>query len=103
MVKLGKLDKAVAAYSESIKINPNSAFLLYSLGDTLAELGDWEPVVKYLQKAIELKPDNHKLHERLSQAVSQKERLFGDKYLSLLNDKESYIVADKNAAFKISD
>ncbi|EKD09760.1 FkbM family methyltransferase [Limnospira platensis] len=89
LAKQGNLDEAVAAYSESIKINPNSACLLYSLGDTLAQLGDWEAAVKYLQKAVDLKPSYDRLHQRLSQAVSQKERLFGDQYISLLNDTDN--------------
>ncbi|MEI2423320.1 FkbM family methyltransferase, partial [Arthrospira platensis SPKY2] len=49
----------------------------------------WDAAVKYLQKAVDLKPSYDRLHQRLSQAVGQKKRLFGDKYISLLNDTDN--------------
>lgn len=94
LVKKGDLDEAIACYFQGLKINPNSAWLFYSLGEALAQQGDLEASVEYLQKAIEIKPEYDKLQNRLSEVFTQKERLFGNKYLSLINDQ--YTVKDRS-------
>ncbi len=53
----GGLENAKALYEDGLKANPNNPQLLYNLGLTYEELGDWYKARDYYQRAVDLKPD----------------------------------------------
>jgi len=53
----GELENAKATYEDGLKASPNNPQLLYNLGLTYEELGDWSKARDYYQRAVDLKPD----------------------------------------------
>ena len=51
--KEGKLDEAIAAYQQSIELNPNFSWSHHNLGEALAQIGEFEKAVNAYQEAIE--------------------------------------------------
>ena len=53
----GKLDDAIGAYREAIRLKPDYAEAFYNLGSVLNELGRFDEADQALDEARRLKPD----------------------------------------------
>ena len=51
-----ELEKALAAYQEALKLAPNDPEIAYGVGMSLAELGDKDKAIVWLQKAVAARP-----------------------------------------------
>jgi tetratricopeptide (TPR) repeat protein len=60
----GNLDEAVAAYQESLAINPHRTEVRCSLADTLSEQRRFDEALAQFQKAAELDPADASAHQR---------------------------------------
>jgi len=56
LMRLGKLDEAIAAYNRAIKFNPNSAFSYYYLGEAFAKKGQLKKAISAYYSALNLNP-----------------------------------------------
>src|SRR2546426_672800 len=54
---VGEYEKAVRAYRESIRLNPDDAVAWYNLGLTYWNLGQYDQAIGVYREAIRLKPD----------------------------------------------
>ena len=52
----GKLDEAIALYTQAINLKPDFAFTYYELGDALEKQGNFAQAIIEYEKAIELNP-----------------------------------------------
>lgn len=69
-------DKAAAAYRKAIKLNPNDAAALSSLGDLFGEMGEnAEIAIMFCRQSIEISPDNGLFRHRLGTLYLKQNRL----------------------------
>jgi tetratricopeptide (TPR) repeat protein len=54
----GRIEEAIAAYRESVKLNPNSSSAQSILGDALRRTGAREESLEHLRRAVQLDPAN---------------------------------------------
>ena len=55
--KQGRLDESVACYQQALALKPDSAEILYDLGNTYHSQRSYQNAVRCYQKALELKPN----------------------------------------------
>jgi len=67
----GKLKDAVIKYRSAIDLYPNFAWLHYQLGNTLANLSQWDDAINSLCKAVEIKPNLRVFQQRLESLSGQ--------------------------------
>ncbi|MDC0432024.1 tetratricopeptide repeat protein [Hyphomicrobiales bacterium] len=60
--ELGKLDEALASYTQAIALKPDYAEAHNNLGVTLQELGKLDEALASYTQAIALKPDYSEAH-----------------------------------------
>ncbi len=60
--------KAVNAYQECLKIEPDCVDCLYEIGWSYWKLGEWKKVIESWKKALKLKPDHEKIQQFLPAA-----------------------------------
>jgi tetratricopeptide (TPR) repeat protein len=68
-LQFGKVAEAVAHFSESARLQPQSAAAQYNLGTTLMQLGDYEAAVSHLEYALRLDPAYVRAHNSLGAAL----------------------------------
>jgi predicted O-linked N-acetylglucosamine transferase (SPINDLY family) len=73
--KQRKLDEAIIAYREAIRIQPESDLAYSNLGAVLQELGKIEEAVAAFQHAIRVRPANAVAHYNLGNAFRRRGRL----------------------------
>ena len=71
----GKLDEAIAAYREAIRLKPGYAEAHNNLGNALGEQGKHEEAEKELREAVRLKPDYAEAHSNLGNALGDQGKL----------------------------
>lgn len=75
--KEGKLDEAIAAYQEAIKIKPKAPLVYRWLAMLQAKTGDVDGAILSYQKAIELYPEkNQEFRNRLANILKQHEAVY---------------------------
>ncbi|MDT9225502.1 MAG: tetratricopeptide repeat protein [Limnospira sp. PMC 1279.21] len=57
LAKAGKLEKAIEAYSYSIRLQPDFPYSYHNLGDVYRKLRCWEKAMNAYSHAVEIKPD----------------------------------------------
>ena len=68
----GKLDEAIALYTQAINLKPDFAFTYYELGDALEKQGNFAQAIIEYEKAIELNPNIDFFHQSLETIKSRK-------------------------------
>ncbi len=58
-LRADSLDTAIDAFRRTLEINPESGDAAENLGEIFSEQERWEDAREYLERAAELKPDNH--------------------------------------------
>ena len=69
--ELGKLDEALASYTQAIALKPDFAEAHYNLGNTLKELGRLDEALDSYTQAIVLKPDYAEAHSNLGVTLKE--------------------------------
>jgi Flp pilus assembly protein TadD len=72
---LGQLDEALAAYQETLKLNPNKGGAYTNIGVVYYQKGDLEEAIKQLKKALEVDPQDAETTYMLGAAYVQKQDL----------------------------
>jgi len=72
LVKQDKLDDAVSAGREALRLNPNSEAGHFNLGVALEAKGDWDGGIVEEREALRLNPDNDLAHYTLGFALQNK-------------------------------
>ncbi len=67
-----ELDKAIAAYTEILKEEPENVPILYHMGVALSDTEKWDEAIKYLDKAVALQPNHAEAHNSLGHAWAGK-------------------------------
>ena len=89
--ELGRLDEALASYTQAIALKPDFANAHYNLGITLKELGRLDEAEASYKQAIALKPDYAEAHRNLTlmkrfdaqdEQYSKMQELYLDKNIS---------------------
>ena len=62
------LEKAFELIQDAVSLNPNSGFIVDSLGWAYYKLGQYDLAVLYLERAVELTPDDPELNDHLGDA-----------------------------------
>ena len=75
LLKLERLDEALASYSQAIEMKPDFAQAHYNLGNTLQELGRLDEALASYSQAIALKPDFAEAHTNLGNTLKKLGRL----------------------------
>ena len=73
--ELGRLDEALASYTQAIALKPDYARAHYNLGITLQELGRLDEAESSCRQAIALKPDYAEAHSNLGNTLTELDRL----------------------------
>jgi len=76
---LGSFEKALEAFGQASRLNPNSDSFLNNIGLTLIDLSRFEPAIETLTKALRINPNNQHAIENLVIANSK----FGNHELAL--------------------
>ena len=71
----GKLDEAIAAYREAIRLKPDDAEAHYNLGIALSGQGKLDEAIAEYREAIRLKPDYAEAHYNLGIALDGQGKL----------------------------
>src|SRR5262249_43598413 len=72
----GKLDGAIAAYKEAIRLKSDNAYAHHALGCFLRDAKrDYEVAIACFNKAIELDPKNAQVHYDLGVALQKQGKL----------------------------
>jgi tetratricopeptide (TPR) repeat protein len=71
----GKLEDAVAAYRESIAIDPTFTEAMHGLARTLQDLQRYDEAIAVAQRITELDPDDVLAHTSLSVLYQKKEMI----------------------------
>ncbi len=96
--ELGAYTKAIEAYKQAIRINPDNAYVHYNLGFTYCRLGFHKDAIEAYKQAIRIDPDYAKAHGGLGVAYL----LIGDKN-SALNEYKILKELDIDLANKLFD
>jgi len=70
----GKVDEAIAHYSEALRIKPNFAEAHYSLGNALASQGKLNEAIAHYSEALRIKPGSAEPHNGLGSALADQRR-----------------------------
>ena len=81
-----KWDKAVNAYHQAIKLNPNFSWSYYKLGQALTKLQKWDEAITSYRQAIKLNPDFPWSYHNLGNSLIQLE-----KWEEVINAYRSFI------------
>ncbi|MDE0014091.1 MAG: tetratricopeptide repeat protein, partial [Candidatus Poribacteria bacterium] len=73
LLKLGKIDMAIAAYSEAIKYKPDYAEAYVNRGGVYNEKGEFNKAIADLNKAIQLNPELAEAYVNRGNAYSSKD------------------------------
>jgi tetratricopeptide (TPR) repeat protein/mono/diheme cytochrome c family protein len=71
---IGNLDKAVAHFTESLRIKPKSAAAQYNLGTTLLARGNSDAAIAHFREALQVQPDYTAAHNNLGIALQQQRK-----------------------------
>jgi len=71
LTSAGRLDEALAAYREAIRLNPAYDTAYYNMGITLSRQGRQQEAIAAYRQALHLKPDNVDAHVNLGAALAQ--------------------------------
>ncbi len=94
----GDLDKAIANWSEAVKINPEFANAYHNIGSALGLKGNFEQAIEYYNKALSIDPQNAITYRARGSAWSNiAYRSRGDARLR----NYSQAISDFNEAIKI--
>lgn len=95
----GDLDKAIANWSEAVKINPEFANAYHNLGSAWGHKGNFEQAIEYFNKALSIDPQNSITYRARGTAWSNiAYRSRGDVRLR----NYSQAISDLNEAIKIN-
>ncbi|MDF0552045.1 tetratricopeptide repeat protein [Kamptonema sp. UHCC 0994] len=67
----GKLEEAIAAFRQSIELNPGISWYHHHLGEALAKMGQLDDAIAAYRRAIELNPDFSWSYHHLADALAQ--------------------------------
>ena len=65
-------DEAVQAFSDSLRLEPDSASTHYTLGTVFLQQGRLDPAIKHLKEAVRLEPGLAGARQNLSIALSRR-------------------------------
>jgi spermidine synthase len=71
----GKLDEAIAYYSDALQIEPNDMAANFFIGQALVEQGKFEQALGSLDRALKARPCSADIHENLAYTLVQLGRL----------------------------
>ena len=91
---LGKLDKAIEAYTKSLSIKPDYAEAYNNMGIVLKEQGKLDEALKAYTKAFSLKPDFASAKHMLSALIGNKNETAPRQYVEDLFDGYSKKLED---------
>ncbi len=96
-----RLDYAEKLIRKALKIEPNSGYIIDSLGWVYYQKGDFENALKYLTKAVQLAPDDPSIIEHLGDAYHKK----GNKSLAVKNYNRALeiLYSDKELKAELND
>jgi len=98
LTQKGKLQEAIAHYTEALEISPNYAEAHINLGVVLAEQGRLEEAIKHYSVALQLKPNSSELHNNLGVALFRLGDIPGaiSSYFAAVKLKPDYAEAHNN-------
>ncbi len=70
--QMGEFDKAIACFTQAIKINPNNGNNYYNRGVAYGHMGDWDNAIADYTKAIELNPNDSEAYGNRAMAYLDK-------------------------------
>lgn len=68
LYKQGRYEKAIEAFKQAIRLNPDDADVYHVLGLVYAGLGRWQEAIESYKQAIRLNPDDVEAHNNLGMA-----------------------------------
>ncbi|MGD1698623.1 tetratricopeptide repeat protein [Dapis sp. BLCC M229] len=74
LLKLGKLEEAIACYKQAIKSDKKLSAGYNKLGNTLTNKGELDRAIAVYKQGIKIRPDNSILHYNLGEALTQKQQ-----------------------------
>ncbi len=72
---LGKLEKAIEAYTKAISIKPDSAEVHNNIGNALQEQGKIDEAIKAYTKVLSIKPDSAAAYNNMGNALKEQGKL----------------------------
>jgi tetratricopeptide (TPR) repeat protein len=75
LIQQGKLDEAIAHYSEALRIKPDYAEAHFNLGVGLSRQGKFEEAVYHLSEMLRLKPEHAGAHNNLGTILHEQGKL----------------------------
>jgi spermidine synthase len=67
----GKLDEALAYYSDALQIEPDNVVANFSVGQALAEQGKFDQAIVCFEKALKARPNSADIHASLAYPLAQ--------------------------------
>ncbi len=67
-----EFDKAISAYKEILKDEPNNVIVLYHIGVALSDTEQWDDAISYLDQVIEHQPNHAEAHNSRGHAYAGK-------------------------------
>ena len=96
-ISLNLYEKAIACFENAIAKDPNFSFAYFNLGSTFITMGKFSDAKKYLNKSIELNPENSASHRALSRIIKYTKE---EKHLEQLNNL--YNNKNANSDYKLN-
>ena len=75
LLKMGRVDEAIAHFQKALQIKPDSAEAHNNLGNVLLQKGRVDEAMVHYQKTLQIKPDSAEAHNNLGNALLQKGRV----------------------------
>ena len=75
LLKMGRVDEAIAQYQQALQIKPDNAEVHNNLGNVLLQKGQVDEAIVHYQKTLQIKPDSAEAHNNLGNALLQKGRV----------------------------
>ncbi len=75
LLKLGKVDEAVAQYNRALQLNPDNEDVHFNLGIALARQGKLDEAIAQYREALKLMPDYAEVHNNLGNLLSRQGKL----------------------------
>ncbi len=70
LVRMNREDEAIAAYSESLQLNPNNSLLRFTVGSLLVKTEKFEEAIGEFRAGLVLAPDSAEAHNNLGGALA---------------------------------
>ena len=94
----GEFEKAIAAYKEILKDDPDNIVVLYHLGVCLGDSERWDESIDHLQKVVKLQDNHAEAHNSLGHAYAGKREFHQavDAYEAAITADQKYATAHFN-------